>query len=1001
MPDAVGAETSTSNSPLIAGGGEMGELIRCFDWSRTPIGSSEDWSPALRTMVRVLVANRFPMLLWWGPQYVSIYNDAYRPILGRKHPASLGLPVKECWAEIYNVLKPLIDAPFFGGPATWIEDIELQINRAGFTEETHFTVAYSPVPDETVSGDIGGVLATVHEITEKVIGNRRAAILRDLGSRATEARTAEDACRIAASILRNHPKDIPFALFYLLDVGSEKARLAASCGIEGTPQIAPPHIDLAISTGAPAWSLAIARRADKMQVVERLDSVFSAVPAGPWPEPPHTAVIVPIRSNVAHQLSGFLIAGLSSHVGLDVLYRDFLDLAAVQIATAIANARAYEEERRRAEALAEIDRAKTAFFSNVSHEFRTPLTLMLGPLEEVLRNGTPPENQELITVAHRNSVRLLKLVNSLLDFSRIEAGRIEARFEPLDLASLTAEIASTFRSAMELAGLKFVIDCSKLSEPVYVDREMWEKIVLNLISNAFKFTLKGSIRVAVSARKGAAELLIQDTGTGIPAAELPKLFDRFHRVEGAKGRTHEGTGIGLALVHELVEAHGGTISVESQVDQGTAFTVSIPLGEKHLPPDRILSATPTASTSSRAEAFVQEALRWLPDAGEEIVVSTESQPGEYIALPENRKYRIVLADDNADMRAYVSRLLSPHMEVCAVSNGREALTHVKKEIPDLVLSDVMMPELNGFELLKELRANPETNTLPVILLSARAGEESRIDGVGAGADDYLVKPFSARELFARVSSHLKLAHSRKEALEALRHSEAELRRANEDLSQFAYSASHDLQEPMRNVSIYSQLLQEELAQSANATTQEYLGFVVEGASRMEALLHDLLTYIQVTSNTDAPGASDANVVVSNVLRTLEPAIASSGAEVAVSHLPEALPVSEIHLHQIFQNLIGNGIKYRDPAKKPVIHVSAARQGGRWRFAVKDNGIGIQPEFHKKVFGIFKRLHSTERYPGTGIGLAIVQRIVERYGGQIGVESELGKGATFYFTLPSA
>jgi signal transduction histidine kinase len=286
-------------------------------------------------------------------------------------------------------------------------------------------------------------------------------------------------------------------------------------------------------------------------------------------------------------------------------------LLAGQISAALGNARAYEGERRRAEALAELDRAKTTFFSNISHELRTPLTLMLSPVEELLSelSGRNPEESALLELVHRNGLRLQKLVNSLLDFSRIEAGRIHADYEPTELDRYTEDLASTFRSAMERAGLSFQIECEPLPQPVYVDRDMWEKVVLNLLSNALKFTFEGGVRVAVNADGAFARLTVQDTGTGIPASELRQIFERFHRVEGARGRTIEGTGIGLALVQELVNLHGGSITAESEVSKGTTFTVTIPFGTDHLPKDKVRTTASPHSTASGSDAFLAEALR--------------------------------------------------------------------------------------------------------------------------------------------------------------------------------------------------------------------------------------------------------------------------------------------------------------------------------------------------------------------------------------------------------
>jgi signal transduction histidine kinase len=786
------AQTDRAGQNIFAGGGEMGALMRDFDWSKTPLGPVESWSLTLRVMAKLLLANRFPMLLWWGAQFIQLYNDAYRPVLGDKHPhAALGKPFSECWSEVFHVLGPLAQTPFDGGPPTWMEDIPLEVNRYSFVEETHFTIAYSPVPDDTAPNGIGGVLATVHEISEKIVGERRVRALRDLAARPAEAKTAEEASAMAAATLADYSKDVPFALVYLLEADGKSARLAGHAGTETCADLRPEQVDFYDKSETP-WPFAAVEREQQVSLIDNLQERFGRLPAGPWADPANSAAVVPIKSNIARHLAGFLVAGISPRLRFDDQYRGFLELASAQIAIAIANARAYEEERKRNEALAEIDRAKTTFFTNISHEFRTPLTLMLGPLEDMLAgDDLPVPLRERLDLAHRNSLRLLKLVNTLLDFSRIESGRIQALYEPVNLSGLTLNLASVFRSAIDRAGMNLLVDCPPLNEPVYVDREMWEKIVLNLLSNAFKFTLQGEIKISMKRAGKMAELKVSDTGCGIKHEDLPHIFERFYRVRNPQGRSYEGSGIGLALVHELVRLSGGEIRVESEPGRGTTFTVSIPFGRAHLPAERVGSARTMDSTAVDAEAYVQEAQRWLPGA--------ESAPIESKAYStpvdaSQSRPRIVLADDNTDMREYVRRLLAQAYNVEVVTDGQSALESALAHPPDMVLADVMMPRLDGFGLLKRLRADERTASVPVVLLSARAGEEARVEGATARADDYLVKPFSARELLARVENHLALSRMRREAEQRVRESEERFRALVAASSDAVYRMSADWSE---------------------------------------------------------------------------------------------------------------------------------------------------------------------------------------------------------------
>ena len=744
---------------FLAGGGELGALMRAADWTRSPLGPPSHWPNSLKTLVRVILTSRQPMFVWWGEHLINLYNDAYRSILGGKHPAALGQPASVVWREIWDQVGPRAEQALRGNEGTYDEALLLIMERNGYPEETHYTFSYSPVPGD--DGAIGGIFCANTDDTQRIIGERQVMLLRELAARTVDARTTQEACERAAGALETDARDVPFALLFLSDNTGSGPREGPGGGEGRPPRLAatagvPPASDL---RNAKAWPLT---NPPELLDVRNLPHL----PRGDWDRPPEHAALLPIAASGRDKPAGVLVVGLNPYRLYDDTYRGFLGLVAGQIAAVVANAGSYEAERRRAEALAEIDRAKTAFFSNASHEFRTPLTLMLGPVEQLLTipGQEIPASREDLELVRRNGLRLQKLVNTLLDFSRIEAGRMQATYEPIDLAAFTADLASTFRSAMQRAGLNYEVACPPLPEQVPVDRDMWEKIVLNLVSNAFKYTLTGQVSVRLQARDGLAELTVQDTGVGIPAHELPRIFDRFHRIAGQHGRTHEGSGIGLALVNELVRLHGGTVEVTSTLGRGSSFHVRIPLGRTHLPADRIADATAASARGVRAESFVEEALRWLP--GEDPTPAPEIRHDFYEPEAERAPTRrpvVLLADDNADMREYVRRLLNPRFDVHTAPDGEAALRAARNARPDLVMTDVMMPRLDGFGLLRALRAEPDLREVPVIMLSARAGEEARVEGLEAGVDDYLVKPFSARELVARVESNVTLSRLRRQA----------------------------------------------------------------------------------------------------------------------------------------------------------------------------------------------------------------------------------------------
>jgi signal transduction histidine kinase len=980
---------------LLAGGGELGALVRAHDWSRTELGPIETWPQSLLTAVDVCLNSRFPMVVFWGPSLITLYNDAYRPSFGTKHPRVLGAPAATLWAkEAWQVLGPMMEQVIDTGVPTWSEDQFLLVDRKGFSEETYWTFSYSPIRGER--GGVDGVFTAVTETTTRVLGERRLRTLRALGSEVTHARSEQAAARLTAEVLSENPGDLPFALIYLGD--RKRLVLMGTSGHAREQRSAPRELTAAPGEGRLEDILFQVLEQGDIATVENPCATLGVDCAREGHVPPRRALVLPIAVQGQEAGVGVLVVGLSPHLELDESYRGFLGLVAGQLATALSSARAYEEERRRAEALVELDRAKTAFFSNVSHEFRTPLTLMLGPVADGLDDEDhplPPVQRERQELVHRNGLRLLKLVNTLLDFSRIEAGRVQACYVPTDLSRLTADLASAFRSTIEKAGLRLTVDCTPLPQPLWVDREMWEKVVLNLVSNAFKFTFEGEISVTVRERAGHAELSVRDTGTGIPPEELPRVFERFHQVKGVRGRSYEGSGIGLALVRELVRLHRGEVRAESTVGKGTTFTVSLPFGSAHLPQDRLGVASDLESTATGAAAHVQEAAGWLVHPLEPAAPARPSGRARPRGGPAAPQGHILLVDDNADMRDYVRRLLEGLYTVEAVESGTRALAAARARPPDLVLSDVMMPGLDGFGLLRELKAEPRTAAVPVILLSARAGEEATVEGLEAGADGYLVKPFGARELVARVDGVMKTARARQRA-EALAE---ELRQRADFEQQLIGIVSHDLRSPLNAILLgaMSLLRGEELGERQTMSVVR----IQTAAERAQRMIRDLLDFTQSRLGGGLRierGMTDLHDILRAVLEELQAAHADRELRVRLEGDARG-EWDPDRLAQVVQNLVTNALKY-SPEGTPV-RIETRVEDTRVALSVHNEGAPIPPERLETVFQPLQRGSGEVDRAGRsiGLGLYIVKQVVAAHGGTVSVESTAGAGTVFTVLLP--
>ncbi len=1101
----------------------MGKLIRSMDWSKTALGPVAEWPQSLRTSVSLCLSSTFPILIAWGPETIQIYNDSYRPICGAKHPESMGQNFRVCWETALDVVG---DAFTRGqqGEGTYIKDQRMFLDRYGYLEEAFMTFSFAPIRDE--SGNIGGIFHPITETTDKMLSSRRSQVIRDLGSGLGKAKSTEEIFRILEEQYNDYQLDLPFLNLYEWDGETGTATLLSCIGTPQEDTVCSPLLTL--ENPRDTWRFTQVLESGNALVVEDLPTCVGAFHAGPYEEAPHSAIVLPLRLSGNEGVYGFIVAGISVRRAIDNDYLGFYGLLAGTVSTAFSNVFAYEQELKRAEALAAIDKAKTAFFSNVSHEFRTPLTLMLGPLEDMLQKQDSAALREPLEATHRNALRLLKLVNNLLDYSRVEAGRVKAAYEETDVQALTTDLASSFRSIIEKAGMELLVATAPVTQPVFVDRQMWEKIVLNLISNAFKYTLEGSITVQLSQEgKEAVRLSVTDTGVGIPAKELPHMFERFHRVENARGRTHEGTGIGLSLVHELVTLHGGHITVESVEGEGSTFVVTIPTGCLHLDKARITTAQNDLDLKTNTRnAFLKEAQSLLqPETADSNTVAGQpavsTDPDGQQQTPTTR---ILVVDDNNDMRAYLDRLLQPHFQVFTATNGLDALQQLPAANPDLVLSDIMMPVMDGKTLLAELRQHPATQHIPVIFLSARAGEEARIDGLEAGADDYLIKPFSANELLSKIKAQVRIRQTRAlaetrlrnllrqapvamavfsgvrhvvevanekmlaywgcsaesvlgkpvfEALEALQqqglrelmdtvlqtgdsfvsgeiplqldkenagetgffkitleplqdveakdimgimmivHEVTDLVRSRsialehaaalEEIAakkdEFLGIASHEFKSPLTSMKGFLQLLSQLSDKITDPTIRYFIQRSNKQADKLTTLVNELFDISRIDTGKMTLNYSTfpLSEIVEDVVEVHRSRVGTPA--IMVNGNPQVrLRADKLRLEQVINNLVDNAFKYAPSGEQVIIGIE--QQANQLKLSVTDFGKGIKADTLPYLFDRFYRVQETaDKASGLGLGLYISATIIERHGGRMGVESEPGKGSTFWFILP--
>ncbi|HUO56703.1 MAG TPA: ATP-binding protein, partial [bacterium] len=543
-----------------------------------------------------------------------------------------------------------------------------------------------------------------------------------------------------------------------------------------------------------------------------------------------------------------------------------------------------------------------------------------------------------------------------------------------------------FKGVMDKKGVTGELAADAVKPVVEMDRYLYERVLFNLLSNAVKFTPPGGkVSVGLEVFDGKLTLSVSDTGIGISEKDQAKLFEKFYQAEGSSTRRFEGTGLGLALVKEFSHLLGGDVTVASEPGKGSRFTLTCLAPETKEEPQFLPEPKPKSSTATMAAPPAlgphAEGESWL---GQGSGRDSSSPKPDLASEDSPDKPKVLVAEDNPELSAFLASLLSPLANVRAAADGGEALELARSWGPDLVLSDVMMPQVDGIQLTRELKRNPETATIPVVLLTAMTNREGLMRGWEAGADDYLFKPFHPKELEARVKSLLA-------GLNWRRKGEA-YKRQRDALEHFTHIASHDLREPLRKITTFVSLFKEDQLGLPEESSR-YLDAISRAAGRMTRLLDSLIEYARLEDHREAYQRSPLSEVVREALGGLE----LGDAEVEVGDLP-ALEVHPGQMEVVFLNLIGNALKYRREGVAPRVRVGAERRDFEWVFSVSDNGMGFDGEMSERIFIMFERLHGQDRIPGEGMGLAICRRIIENHGGRIWAESAIGRGSTFYFTL---
>jgi signal transduction histidine kinase len=927
------------------------------DWSRACVGSPEEWPAEWRAALDLCLDAWIPICIAVGPDLELLYNDEFARLTGWQQEATFGRPLRTAW-----------------GP-TWREQMEPLVAHAMLTDrpisrEVPLPPALHPVrlSFSTLHDDLGrptGLLGIALSDQTCVIEERHELLLHELLRRAPRMRDVEEVWRTCRSLLRQIVPTLDAEALYVLDPDAQllrrRARTTTSAFTASFPEeLTCDRVQLDALDGGLSGQLA--------HSLDPAGDTSTPLICLPLQGPGRAQAVMIIRRvpNSASELVPSLMQALAVHFGIALGHV----------------LRTPGDSLRHRYASGEAVASPGSFVAHLSQQLTRPLSLLLREIDDLLTSGTVSKGASAqLGIAKRRARRLGRLIDILLTLSRIDDQLLQPRLVPTNVASATKYLCDLFQPAFNQAGIALSADCADLPHPALVDRGMWEKIVCSLLANALKFTLEGEVRVFQYSTAEDLVLVVADTGCGIPDADIELVFEQERGSPSDEGFANGGAKLGLSLTRELVRLHDGTMHISSKLGRGSTFTVRIPYeyGSESLP---IVPIDPAAGFDGEASDAL-EAMREWNDAIDSTAASDEQ--------------RILVAAGNADEHEFLRGLLGSRWKVQILSDGFAALGSALARPPALVIADVALPGVDGVSLARALHTDPRTAEVPVVLLSERGREQGSIEGLGAGALDYVVKPVAPRELLARLDVRLTQARERKLERAARQNAERDSQLKDEVIAVVA----HELRSPLAAILGWLQVLRSD---GFSATRVEKALEVIErnvnAQARLVKDLFDASRMITGKLSLVLEVIPDLRTVVAPAVESFMPVAAASKIrlEAALDGPVGPVAVDPDRFQQVVWNLLANALKFT-PAGGTV-RITCSMSDHEALLQVSDTGRGITPDFLPHVFERFAQENANHAKRGLGLGLALSHHMIEQHFGAIVAQSEgEGRGTTITISLP--